>query len=294
MLGMIREFLNQLLSGLLFVWVGGPLWVKDYLLSELSWNVYLVREWFDQCDAELILTIPSSRQTVPDRLVWHYDAKGVVQTLHMEHGSVCDWLAPCLGNLTKKNASLFLILVWFVWKERNKRLWNGRFASLDQLAFQVTSFYHLHMSVQAPSRRVVGRRNSQWTPPCPGWLKANCDGIYDASSHSVGIGVVVRDSSGSIVGVVCSKVRWVSNPQTIEALAYRAACSLLDRFGLAPVAFESDCQHAVTTINSQGVNTSLLGRVYEDISTMLGSLRGSYLSYISWNANKVANLLDLH
>ncbi|XP_062008585.1 uncharacterized protein LOC133725376 [Rosa rugosa] len=372
---------------------GGPLWVKDYLLSGLCWNVDLVREWFNQCDAELILAILLSRWDVPDRLVWHYDAKGnftmksayllafdllhggssssegggtsefwksiwfanvpgkikvhfwkvcssilptnsqlcsrrvpildgcffcnaeetimhvscecpfvkdllnyfpslgIVQTLHMVHGSVRDWLALCLGHLTKPNASLFLILIWFVWKERNKRLWNGRFASLDQLAFQVTSFYHLHMSVQAPSRQVVGRRNSQWTPPSPGWLKANCVGIYDASSLSGGIGVVLRDSSGSIVGGVCSKVRWVSSLQTVEALACRAACNLVDRFGLAPVAFESACQHAVTTINSQGVNTSLLGRVYDDISTILGSLHGSYFSYISRTANKVATML---
>ncbi|XP_061993511.1 uncharacterized protein LOC133711397 [Rosa rugosa] len=224
-------------------------------------------------------------------LLNYFPSLGIVQSLHMVHGSVRDWLALCLGNLTKTDASLFLILVWFVWKERNKRLWNGRFASLDQLAFQVTSFYHLHRSVQAPSRRVVGRGNSQWTPPSPGWLKANCVGIYDASSHSGGIGVVLKDSSGSIVGGVCSKVRWVSNLPTVEVSACRAACNLVDRFGLAPVAFESNCQHVVTTINSQGVNTSLLGRVYEDIFTMLGSLHGSYFSYISRTANKVANMM---
>lgn len=45
-----------------------------------------------------------------------------------------------------------------------------------------------------------------WVPPPVGWLKANTDSAFDCVSRSGGIGVVIRDHFGDVVGGVCSKI----------------------------------------------------------------------------------------
>lgn len=46
------------------------------------------------------------------------------------------------------------------------------------------------------------------------------------ASNSGGVGVVVRNSYGIVVGGVCSKVENVTSPELVEFLAGRPACFL--------------------------------------------------------------------
>lgn len=52
-----------------------------------------------------------------------------------------------------------------------------------------------------------------WIPPYAGWLKANLDGAFDRSSNTGGVGVIVHDSQGVILGGVCAKLENVGSPE---------------------------------------------------------------------------------
>ncbi|XP_062014459.1 uncharacterized protein LOC133730987 [Rosa rugosa] len=58
----------------------GPIRVADLLLPGGKWNHQTILEVFDHEDASLILSIPLSHRVIPDRLVWHFDSKGLFST----------------------------------------------------------------------------------------------------------------------------------------------------------------------------------------------------------------------
>ncbi|KAK9922107.1 hypothetical protein M0R45_030588 [Rubus argutus] len=66
----------------------------------------------------------------------------------------------------------------------------------------------------------------------------------------------------------------------IEALASRAVCECALHCGFHPVIFEVDSLLVVQAIKAPGPNTSLLGRIYEDISACLANLQLSWSGHV--------------
>ncbi|KAM5562230.1 hypothetical protein ABKV19_017448 [Rosa sericea] len=183
--------------------------------------------------------------------------------------SIVDWLQSCYSSLSREDFSLLLVLLWAIWKERNKRVWNNKFQSLSQVYFHtVHLFQSLKTALPAKVPR-VGRRPRPWSPPPAGWLKANMDGAFDAAAHRGGLGVVVRDNGGRIVAGACASVSVVLSPALVEAFAGRLACQVVERFGLAPVVFETDCLQLVNAIQAEGEDTSEFGNLYMNLNNVL-------------------------
>lgn len=130
-----------------------------------------------------------------------------------------------------------------------------------------------------------------WQPPPLGWLKANVDGAFDKASNAGGIGVVVQDHCGDVVGGVCMQILHVGSPKMVEALASRGACELAINFSLRPIVFEVDSLLVVQATKVIGANTSALGRIYEDISACLQELPGSSFSHVYRDSNFAAHKL---
>ncbi|XP_024196088.1 uncharacterized protein LOC112199282 [Rosa chinensis] len=261
----------------------GPERVSALLLPGFSWNLALINQYFVADDVDLILSMPLSQRDVPDRLTWHYDKKGRFSTksayvlafeeLH-NFGEVAT---------SSKGLSFFWKQIWFAQIPGKVKVhwWK----------FQIRSYDMLFQSTLATPRSTALRGRVVWLPPPSGWLKANCDGAFDFSSKLGGLGVVIRDAMGDIVGGVCITVNSVTSPDIVEAMACRAACSLAVQFHLSPIMFETDCQSLVSTIEAEGEKTSSLGRIIEDINFSLGILVGSSLRHVYREANMAAHNL---
>ena len=59
--------------------------VSDFILSDRTWNKVRLLEVFQPCDVEIILAIPLSSRSIPDKLIWHYDSKGRFTTKSAYH-----------------------------------------------------------------------------------------------------------------------------------------------------------------------------------------------------------------
>ncbi|XP_062015245.1 uncharacterized protein LOC133731834 [Rosa rugosa] len=373
---------------------GAPTLVRELLLPGLSWNSDVIAQWFEPEDVMLIFFIPLSQRSVSDRLIWHFDAKGLFSTksayklainlihvdipsvsnptpfvetwkriwaaripgkvkVHMwkvcasilptvaqlrtkriwvndgcvfcndgdesihhisrdcslvhdmlrkvpglssvissksaNQASILDWLFHCMQSLSPELFDFLLYLLWAVWKERNQRVWNSKTLELDQLFFQAASGFSLFTSLRPGRSSNTKRASTPWYPPPAGWLKANLDGAFDSSTNMGGIGVVVRDSEGLIVGGTCCRVSSVSAPIVVEALAGRAACAWAVEFKQAPIIFESDCLQLVNYLKAEEEDHSIIGRVIDDIVVHLASIPSSFFQHIYRESN-----LDAH
>lgn len=72
---------------------------------------------------------------------------------------------------------------------------------VDQLFFQTREFFLLYKAIcKSAGLNRPTRIPKPWIPPYAGWLKANLDGAFDRSSNTGGVGVIVHDSQGVILG----------------------------------------------------------------------------------------------
>ena len=58
----------------------------------------------------------------------------------------------------------------------------------------------------------------KWSPPVEGLYKINFDGAIFEDQACAGLGVVIRDSAGLIIGALSQKIRLPSLTVMVEAL----------------------------------------------------------------------------
>ena len=76
---------------------------------------------------------------------------------------------------------------------------------------------------------------NRWCPPDPQYYKANFDGAVFKSSNIAGLGVVIRDSRGDILGAMSVHVPLPQSVPEVEALACRHGISFAVNLGLHEV-----------------------------------------------------------
>ncbi|XP_040367476.1 uncharacterized protein LOC112178299 [Rosa chinensis] len=274
----------------------GPERVSDLLLPGFSWNLALINQYFVADDVDLILSMPLSQRDVPDRLTWHYDKKGRFSTksayvlafeeLH-NFGEVAT---------SSEDLSSFWKHIWFAqipgkvkvhwWKVCSSILPTAALLRTKQVVVQDGCWF---CNDHDESINHI-TRDCQFVQDLLS-LFPELHGVLQIDCNEGGLGVVIRDVMGDIVGGVCITVNSVTSPDVVEAMACRAACSLAVQFHLSPIMFETDCQSLVSTIEAEGEETSSLGRIIEDINFSLGILVGSSLRHVYREANMAAHNL---
>ncbi|XP_030940158.1 uncharacterized protein LOC115965101 [Quercus lobata] len=109
-------------------------------------------------------------------------------------------------------------------------------------------------------------------------------------SELAGIGVVVRDSSGNVMGALSQKI---PRPQSVEHAEALAACRavILKELLLFQACFEGDCQRVIQAINACGPSRTLFGHIIEEIHYFSSSLASCSFVHVCREGNKLAHAL---
>lgn len=62
--------------------------------------------------------------------------------------------------------------------------------------------------------------NIRWIPPSKNIFKLNWDDAYDSNTDKIGLGVIVRDYTGNVVGTLRRPHPFLKNPHTTKAMAF--------------------------------------------------------------------------
>ncbi|XP_061999061.1 uncharacterized protein LOC133716365 [Rosa rugosa] len=201
-----------------------------------TWKASLLESTFSPEDCEIITSIPLSFRLPPDRIIWHYDPKGIFSVksayvvardriLQINNGAsssslsqsssqlwgsiwkahvpakVKEWFLSYMEHFTKEHVDLFMVLFSTIWMTRNDTLWHGLESSPADVSIKgivrLQAFHAANPYHKTNRRRQLVR--PCWTPPPQAWLKVNVDGAFNASMKMGGIGLVIRDSSGHFV-----------------------------------------------------------------------------------------------
>ncbi|GMN50671.1 hypothetical protein TIFTF001_019832 [Ficus carica] len=181
-------------------------------------------------------------------------------------------------------------LAWKLWYERNKVVHGGEesdpFAILN---LGIASFDEWQALYQVPVQLlVVG--SDVWLPPQSGYLKLNVDASVSPGSDHIGVGAVIRDEKGRIIGAVAKSMEETFSPFLTEFIAIREGLMIAKELESVTLMVETDAINVVFAV-SDNLEFSLEGPILEDVKQLLAQLRNSGVNHIRRSANHVALLL---
>ncbi|XP_042969118.1 uncharacterized protein LOC122301808 [Carya illinoinensis] len=131
----------------------------------------------------------------------------------------------------------------------------------------------------------------RWKKPESNWFKHNWDAVVRDKEGRIGIGAVVRDSQGLVIGTLRAQRSLKGCSSDAEAYGLLVAAVFCRELGLQQVCFEGDSKHVVNLLLSKEVDWSMGGCLVEDARKILNSSIRWTASHVKREANKAAHQL---
>ncbi|XVF83298.1 hypothetical protein PTKIN_Ptkin16aG0475500 [Pterospermum kingtungense] len=135
-------------------------------------------------------------------------------------------------NLSLDELQQFIILAWVTWTGRNQEYHGkGRTLASRTVDFAWQYIQEFNMEQGSPMSGQRSRPVVCWIPPEGTVYKVNFDGALQVRVKVGGIGVIIRNSMGEVMGVMACPINEVSDPLVLEALAAIKALKFANDMG---------------------------------------------------------------
>ncbi|XP_059077975.1 uncharacterized protein LOC131876562 [Cryptomeria japonica] len=135
------------------------------------------------------------------------------------------------------------------------------------------------------------RKAAIWSLPNPGWLKLNFDGASRGNQGSSGIGYVIKDHAGAILGKMAKPIPPdTNNIEKFKALQF----GLIDciKHGLNNILVEGDSEIAINAIKRKNIPNWRLQGILDNIIASLDRIENYEAKHIYKEANSEADALS--
>ena len=115
-------------------------------------------------------------------------------------------------------------------------------------------------------RQIAPSRTGRRTLPCEGWYKVNVDGAVFKESGSYGIGTVIRNEKGLIMGAMSKKLELPLGALEVQPKAYEEGMLLAVDLGLKNIVLEGDEQVVTNVLSGSSPPPPSPTKLYSDLS----------------------------
>lgn len=122
-------------------------------------------------------------------------------------------------------------------------------------------------------------------------MKLNVDGSFDADRGKGGIGMILRDNSGSTVFAACKSLDSCKNALEAEIRACMEGLILALQWTMRPILIETDCVSLVNLLKEGNRDLSELANLVQEIKRLLSERREVLVTKIHRSQNGVSHLL---
>jgi ribonuclease HI len=203
------------------------------------------------------------------------------------------WWNSKVCSLSKSDMEEIAMVLWQIWSNRNKKVWNNKidsaFSIIQRATTQLTQWRNIQVVNSLQSGIKKKTELQRWQKPTGTHLKCNVDASV-TDSHC-GYAGVLRDSNGVVLPAIRGRFQGIYSPRLAEALSIREVLSWLKTNGREDVIVESDALCIVQAINSNNADFSHFGAVIEDCKTLVNSLINGVVSWVGRSANNLAHTL---
>ena len=119
----------------------------------------------------------------------------------------------------------------------------------------------------------------------------NVDGAVFANLGCCGVGVVIRNEEGLIMGAMSNKILCPLGATKVEAKALEEGIQLAWDLGLRDLDFESDAQVVVGVVAGHDLGPYLIQKVVEGAKVGMTVFRSWSCSYVRRQSNMAAHIM---
>ncbi|XP_042969036.1 uncharacterized protein LOC122301713 [Carya illinoinensis] len=181
-------------------------------------------------------------------------------------------------KLKQEELELAATVMHSIWLRRNEMVFNGNFQSPNAVIAKAQADYSVNREVQegvpGAAVRILGSESRQ----------------FDKDRGRMGIGVVVRDSEGALIGSLVAPKRNVTSAFQAEGHALHRAMVFCIELGLMHVCFEGDAKAVVDAVNSETEDNSWDGQLIEDIRQLKAAYLVWKLGFVRRSVNASAHV----
>ncbi|KAK3188397.1 hypothetical protein Dsin_027958 [Dipteronia sinensis] len=201
-----------------------------------------------------------------------------------------DLMVLCANKLASRDFEIFCVLLWRTWFKRNQKV-HGNWCdtSEDVLGWSVC-FLNEFQNTNWPDEKhknVAQATKMNWVNPDVGTFKVNTAAVSNGNHYKTGIGVIVRDHKGLVMGAITQPILSLYSPQVAKAIAILKGIQFAMEKDLLPTVIESDAKGVVELINRGVTPCSDVGVITTDILALLAT-RPISIVYSSRPTNIVA------
>ncbi|KAL5551374.1 hypothetical protein UlMin_001550 [Ulmus minor] len=202
------------------------------------------------------------------------------------------FLLSANDNLSVENLEFVCILLWRIWFRRNKwihdRTWLNDDSCYSWARLHHTDFLEANCRKGDHSKKVVA---SPWQAPKVGFVKVNTDAAWCSNQKKFGLGSVIRDHTGKVLGSAATPVSSSVSVAVAESWALENGASLAKQMGFSAVILESDCLGVTKALDSRTLHDSDLSYIFDSIYEICNEFDMYKFSYTPRTGNQVAHSL---
>ncbi|GLT73248.1 hypothetical protein SLA2020_451200 [Shorea laevis] len=139
------------------------------------------------------------------------ESKRRIQKLSFTASSGFNLFENLMLFLNDEDLAVVILIARRIWMRRNSFLFEGTFTPPAQVVQQGLESLAEFLSARASSvplrQGSMLPRGQRWTKPSVGMAKVNWDAALDSQSKRMGVGMIIRDASGSVLASMCTFIR---------------------------------------------------------------------------------------
>jgi hypothetical protein len=223
------------------------------------------------------------------------EAQEVYKSLEQLKADFQKFFEVLMGRCTKEELEFFAVTARKIWLRRNSVIHGECFSHPTQLLREAQNSLEEFQRIQSGSRDGLQtlRDNVEvkWEPPPENVLKLNWDAGINKSERRVGIGLIVRDSTGFCLAARSLSLNIHIEAATAEALAAVHAILFCKELGYSNILFEGDALQVIKAIGEEGPCFNSFGHLIDCIHSELRTLEQARFIHVRREANSAAHLL---
>ena len=227
------------------------------------------------------------------RIIWEPNEKSK-KLLKYKFAKFEDLLEMVFRFKGSTDTDLLAVIFWMILEKRNSDRMRGSFYSHQDIRPRALWFLHYFSIVQLPQQihhLLIPSRRIRWIPPISPLYKVSFDGAIFKEIGAAGLGVVIQDSEGSVVGALAKRIPLPLSVAMVEALACRRAILFAKELSIFYATFEGDAEIVTNALRDGGLNHPKFSHVINDSLVLASGLHFCNFAHVKWLGNLVAHFL---
>ncbi|XP_075659550.1 uncharacterized protein LOC142629445 [Castanea sativa] len=191
-----------------------------------------------------------------------------------------------LGDVEKA-----IMVAWALWTNRNEVRHGGKLKDDNALVYGAMDYLLEYQNCVDSPVLPATNMPALWSPPPPMSYKINVDGAVFGAQKSVGVGVVIRDDEGRVMGACYKKLRAPMGAMEAEAKAFEVGIQFAKDMLIHDFILEGDSLILVNALNETSPPPSAVAAIVLSSLSAFKDFRRVDVSHVKRSGNWPAHLL---